>query len=625
MNLTLYANSILTPEYREVFDTKRKYQQFENGPIRTAFEHYLDSLWSTTFQIQNRYLSDKETFNLPIGFQDQHAGQNDYFSFSPYMYNYMSVYSQFSNIAPSYGETGEHNYYKIIKRYYFIEHIEIRNNLAVITCTIDYWHTYRFALGGLNFGKYTPESLRNQFVFSTKYGFLTSSKIVDYSPTNFKLQYYKPPMEYTGNNGIKLTELYNYGTDKGCYLIVTLSRYKTEQSGVYSERKVDNYIIYLSDTKDDNNIFSNIETVFSLDNRDTTNIVNVLNDLMLLSSDPTGVLKDKNNTGTFKYYSIISAYAIPSKMACIDGDYILDDIVTSKQYYDNYIENNGKYIIFFNLNKFTDIGKPLNIYKKVVVNDFKNYGIGLFTQLIELKSNGNPINVEVKIVSTTYQFSAFLNIQNTLYDITDDLEIKLPINVEDASTMALDKIKRELSTFSLQNELKQARVQLGRNEVNSMANVINGIGSLIMSGGVMGSGSIISGVAGTAFSRQEYGLKKSLIDEKIKTVNAEVYASNKGIITNSNGGINAYFGLVLASIDADNETEVTNAINALGYTCAELVDAQQILDLDDTVASREKFNVVKFSDVTVYGTFPQDVARVFESILKAGVKIWYEI
>ena len=87
----------------------------------------------------------------------------------------MSVYSRFSNIEPSDGETGVHNDYQIIKRYYFIEHIEIRNNLAVITCTIDYWHTYRFALGGLNFGNYTPERLRNQFGFTTKYGFLTST------------------------------------------------------------------------------------------------------------------------------------------------------------------------------------------------------------------------------------------------------------------------------------------------------------------------------------------------------------------------------------------------------------------------------------------------------------------
>lgn len=628
MNIVLYENCILTPAYREVFDTVRKYGNFK----KTAFAQYLETLSQLSLTIQNQYLQDSGILRLPIGYQDSNY-EVDHFllNYAPYMYNYMKVTMEFKQLRPSDGSNiGTFDRIGYVERYYFISNITISNNIAIIQYNVDYWHTYRHALGGIKALGIPSQSnySEDQYKFTTRYGYLTSSKIVNYSPTNFKLHFYKPPMEYTGNNGINFKSLALDSEPRGCYLIVTMSRYKTSNSGEYSQRRVDTFIVYLAEAyNSDSKEFSRIHYSHSLNHNDTdySDYVSILNELLLKSSDPNGVF-GKNDDG-FKYYEIISAYAVPTTMASAGANRPLEYSDTYR-YYTDYIQYNDVYLILQNFEAIMDmnmalIGTAFDIRKWYITNDFKNYAVGLFSYVVPLKPNGNDVEVSLKITSTTYQIGIYLNVQNTLYDITDQLEIKLPIQVSDASTMALAQLNRQLEKTILENQKIQAGIDLARSEVKSVSGIVSGVSQSILTGGVGGIGSMITGIAETGLSIGDFEVKKDNINAKLNANSAKVYTSNKGMQVGGNGGVNAYYGLILLSINADNDVEVENAIKAFGYDCSEIVNVDQILNLADTVAEREKYNVVKFIDVTVYGSFPQNVGMILESILKNGVKIWY--
>lgn len=628
MNITLYQDCMITPAYREVFDTVRRY----GNQNKTAFDYYLKTLNYKRFEIQNRYLDDSGILKLPIGYQETaYENNHELLNFSPYMYNYMEAYITIDEINPITGQNNGRTCF--VQRYYFIENITLSNNIAIIKYSVDYWHTYRSSLGGVKeavyAGKISESDYSNiQHKFKTRYGYLTSSKIVDYSPTNFKLQFYKPPMEYTGNNGINFKSLALDSEPRGCYLIVTMSRYKTSNSGEYSQRRVDTFIVYLAESYNaDSKEFSLIHYSHSLNHNDTdySDYVSILNELLLKSSDPNGVF-GKNDDG-FKYYEIISAYALPTTMASAGANRPLEYSDTYR-YYTDYIPYNGVYLILQNFEAIMDmnmalIGTAFDIRKWYITNDFKNYAVGLFSYVVPLNPNGNDVEISLKITSTTYQIGIYLNVQNTLYDITDQLEIKLPIQVSDASTMALAQLNRQLEKTILENQKIQAGIDLARSEVKSVSGIVSGVSQSILTGGVSGIGSMITGIAETGLSIGDFEVKKDNINAKLNANSAKVYTSNKGMQVGGNGGVNAYYGLILLSINADNDVEVENAIKAFGYDCSEIVNVDQILNLADTVAEREKYNVVKFIDVTVYGSFPQNVGMILESILKNGVKIWY--
>ena len=71
----------------------------------------------------------------------------------------------------------------------------------------------------------------------------------------------------------------------------------------------------------------------------------------------------------------------------------------------------------------------------------------------------------------------------------------------------------------------------------------------------------------------------------------------------------------------DNETEVQANINNTGYVCNEIVD--DILR-DITTGTVNKYNVMSFDYVNIYGKFTQRIASVLRDILYGGFKIWYD-
>lgn len=647
MNIVLYENCILTPAYREVFDTVRKYGNFN----KTAFAQYLETLYHLSLTIQNQYLQDSGILRLPIGYQDSnYEVDHGLLNYAPYMYNYMKVTMEFKQLRPSDGSNiGTFDRIGYVERYYFISNITISNNIAIIQYNVDYWHTYRHALGGIK-TKMIPSSSNyseGQYIFKSRYGFLTSSKIVDYSPTNFKLQFYKPPLEYTGNNQLKINKLKDntsYQNNTRGYLIVKMSLFKTAGSGVMTERKNKVFVLHYReyDPMEPHGMTPS-ETTFSSAPLYEYNYTNVLNLLVLKSSTQKIGFPNDTDYPQDYYYQITEAFFVPESMASYtynNIEYKPFDAPANPIYFSTlYLEELDR-VLLYDVSRIVGqytmidptyptqgnlhfIGSNVVLNEGFIDNNFKLLGIGLYTHIISLTPNGNPINYKISFSASDFDIKIYIHVQNTITEITDDLQVNIPISSDSADVTALNRITRSINNSILENKKEKALISRDIEGIGSVANVLNGASGLLLSHGISGYGSMLKGLAGLSAYDDIANIEVEDIENKFILNNAKVYTSNKGLVVSNSGETNAFYGLITVEINADNDTEVERAINAFGYNCSEIVNIEQILTLDDTVADREKYNVVKFADVTVHGSFPQNVGKVLETILKNGVKIWY--
>ena len=125
---------------------------------------------------------------------------------------------------------------------------------------------------------------------------------------------------------------------------------------------------------------------------------------------------------------------------------------------------------------------------------------------------------------------------------------------------------------------------------------------------------------------QEGGLGGKILNNVLDLIetNVPVYTSNKGTFINSTGLLNAYYGIVIYTIVADNETYVNKMIDESGYITYYLGNFA-INKLEGTFINTHSinFNFIKYDYINLYGDFSQDVRQILEDILIKGVKIWY--
>ena len=110
-------------------------------------------------------------------------------------------------------------------------------------------------------------------------------------------------------------------------------------------------------------------------------------------------------------------------------------------------------------------------------------------------------------------------------------------------------------------------------------------------------------------------------NKQLDIANRALYVSNKGTKINTSVSLNAYHGIVIFEIQPDNEVEVKANIDNCGYVCNEIVDN---LFTTITTGTTNKWNVMQFDYVNIYGKFTQRIADVLRDILNAGFKIWYD-
>ena len=110
--------------------------------------------------------------------------------------------------------------------------------------------------------------------------------------------------------------------------------------------------------------------------------------------------------------------------------------------------------------------------------------------------------------------------------------------------------------------------------------------------------------------------------KQLEVANRSMFATNKGTSINYNVMLNARFGIVIAYIEPDNESEVQANINNTGYVCNEIVDDLFNKPITDTVATA--YNVMRFDFANIFGNFTQNIAKALRAILYNGFKIWYD-
>ena len=109
--------------------------------------------------------------------------------------------------------------------------------------------------------------------------------------------------------------------------------------------------------------------------------------------------------------------------------------------------------------------------------------------------------------------------------------------------------------------------------------------------------------------------------KQLDIANRALYVSNRGVKVLSNTALIALYGIVVYEIQPDNEVEVQANIDNCGYVCNEIVDN---LFNTITTGTTNKWNVMQFDYVNIYGKFTQRIADVLRDILNAGFKIWYD-
>ena len=585
MVITLYKGCRLNKSYCEVLDTIAKHT-YSSVQYDNALEAYLSTLEKLTITtVEDIFGSNKGNFSFEL---------EPATSKSLYEYNYMKVVDN----------TGK------FSRYYFINSITVIDALGVINYEEDVWANYSASM-----------HVRNSL--------LTRSRSLKYG--NYTIPFYKLGMEYEGNERLNFSSLktiydYNDSTVGECIIVAKLQIYQLVAQGEvgnivsrvvalqykktgetatpYNESKIKNEVMELLTTlKQGQAIYS-----FSWD----TTYKNTYKIL-----DYTG-----SGGNNFWYYEIGAVYLVPRKFGLELDDaavgFTMGKLTTvSLEFADvNVIDITRCFDDGIDFSS----GRPLLTTYANITKNFKNLGIGTYSNIYEVVENGTNYRVDILMSSEDYNFAIYLNIQNKLINITDNFRVDIPLTVQTADATQQQRTARELEIFN--NEMRITKSTIGGlfggvvDIAGSVAlgNVAKNVGTRTRSAeGISGGISqITSGIVGIAS-----GVKG------IEIANRNMYRTSKGTFTQSIGMTNAYYGLFLFSIDSDNDIEVQANIDNAGYVVNEIVGdlLQNMANAND----KPSYNVMAFGFVNNYGAFPEDIRERFVDILSNGFKIWYDV
>ena len=243
--------------------------------------------------------------------------------------------------------------------------------------------------------------------------------------------------------------------------------------------------------------------------------------------------------------------------------------------------------------------------------------MGTLLNAFDLVQNGTDITVKIGYYATNTDFNIYLNFQNQIYEITKDFMLELPISVQTADVTQQQATAREVANLNAKLGVAKGAMQIagGVADVALGASQV-GISSL-RSNQLKGAGQIKKGLMDVGGGIINIISQKKQLD----IANRALYVSNKGVEVLSNTAMTAVYGIVVYEIQPDNEVEVQANIDNCGYVCNEIVDN---LFSTITTGTTNKWNVMQFDYVNIYGKFTQRIADVLRDILNAGFKIWYD-
>ena len=450
-------------------------------------------------------------------------------------------------------------------RFCFIDAITVVNGIAVVSYVEDVWSNYAPSL-------------------QMRKSLLTRSRIIDYG--SYKIPFYSLGMEYQGNNELKITPLFE-NTSKKFNLIMQTQVYKLSEQGELSQRDI-------------------LETYVAIKNADDTYRSSFSSFEALYLAKTLTVKSSKTQLTSGEYYEVYNILILPESLHILqESDVTLSYNVFDNVYIIALVEN---VVSMENINYTATKTFPCN---------YKQFKVGTLLNAYDLVQNGTDITVKIGYYATNTDFNIYLNFQNQIYEITKDFMLDLPISVQTADVTQQQATAREVANLNAKLGIARGAMQI----VGGVADVALGATQANISSSwskqLKGAGQITSGLMDVGGGIMNIISQKKQLD----IANRALYVSNKGTAINTSVSLNAYYGIAIFEIQPDNEVEVQANIDNCGYVCNEIVDN---LFNTITTGTTNKWNVMQFDYVNIYGKFTQRIADVLRDILNAGFKIWYD-
>lgn len=477
-----------------------------------------------------------------------------------YDFNYMSITDEVNNFT----------------RFCFIDAVTVVNGIAVVSYIEDLWSNYAPSL-------------------QMRKSLLTRSRIIDYG--SYKIPFYSLGMEYQGNNQLKLTRLFDLTSAyPEINVVVQLQLYKLSEQGELSERLITEAFLSYKQ----NDVVSN--------DWDISQAELFIQRLMQDSSSK------KISIGGIEFnYEIYNIILIPK-----DFEIPVNTIAPSTT---NTQTTIGNATAMLRIISPLATDTKLNITNtKTIACNFKQFKIGSLITAYDIVQNGTNIEIKVGYQTDFYDFKLFIMFQNQIYDITSDFKIEVPISVQTADVTQQQSTAREMAQFNAKMGIASGAMQIGSSVVSGLVG-----GAKTISGIATGSDSMImSGVE--QMGQSPFNVGRGIMNiissaKQLEIANRAMYVSNRGCKITGNSVIASYYGIVIYEIQPDNEVEVQANIDNCGYVCNEIVD--NLLN-SITTGTTNKWNIMQFEYVNIYGKFTQRIADALRDILYAGFKIWYD-
>lgn len=403
-------------------------------------------------------------------------------------------------------------------------------------------------------------------------------------------------MEYQGNNQLKLTELFEKAQNyQQVAIVLQVQLYKLSQSGTVSEREIYEFFVTGKLKNQDNFITY----------RPVQNAIEILFDIITKSSGTT-----INWNGAEWNYEVYNATLVPE----VFNITLATSATSAVKIYEE-----GNLSVYFAPLGDSILGNTAIQYtvSKQLASNFKQFKVGTIENAFDVIQNGSAVEIKVGYFASKTDFALYISFQNQLFDITRDFMIEFPITVQSADVTQQQATAREVANLNAKLGIARGAMQIA----GGVADVALGASQVNISSSwgkqLKGAGQIASGLTDIGGGIMNIVSQKKQLD----VANRALYITNKGTKIISNAALVANYGIVVYEIVPDNEVEVQANIDNCGYVCNEIVDN---LFNTITTGTTNKWNVMQFDYVNIYGKFTQRIADVLRDILNAGFKIWYD-
>ena len=617
--LTLYKDCVLNKSYKNVF-SHAKYGGSGNVSI---LDTYLNGLEHYEIEMPDVYYENTGT--LVFDYLGYKFGPPNVRFYNIYAFNYCKI------------EQYDDDNIVRIKRYCFVDKIEIKNEVVYLTYSEDIWSSYG-----------------DKIVGTTK-AYLERSRFHDYDDLNIPLK--SLPIEYESNDMLSL-QLYENKVEK-VFLVVQLQLYKLVTGSETNPKNFERKNIYVCITP--NPTYSSDEDLklylTTVSQNNLTNILRKLFSLMpvahydkridIVSADEKMYSFEIGNVYVFPDYFNFE-FAHPQSYEDCDYIYLGTPSHTSptaelyafriSEFYNNTLYDNADLVF-------------KTLYQKSLPNDYRNLSIGTFNTRIKLFNNGTTIDIKIQANLQPTQISIFLNANNEMLDITEDFNLKYPVE----SITSVEYMQRKISLAMENRNIEYQKQQNGLNMFNNYIDkTYGGMSALIGNAPTFNQKSGIRSSKNNTFKLTEMGIglaesfygiigdiidtaqKGSYLGDKEVYINTPQFTSSRENFTVENNFINCITGLVLFRCIPENEYFVENAIKDEGYVVYNYLEDWGVLNLnDENISGNNKtstmyvgdngcyFNSLRFASIDLYGSFTNEIARTLNEIFKSGVKIWF--